>query len=82
MYYKVAWEIDIEADSPEDAARKALAIQRDSNSIATVYEVWGDDQVTHVDLTELDECCDEAPHYGDPPRCGCGRNHWHHEAWH
>lgn len=27
--YFVAWTIDIEADSPEDAARIALTIQRD-----------------------------------------------------
>jgi hypothetical protein len=55
MYYKVAWEIDIEADSPEDAAREALAIMRNPHSIATVFEVWGNDQVTHVDLTEIDD---------------------------
>ena len=37
--FKVTWEIEIEADTPEDAARQALAIQRDPESIATVFEV-------------------------------------------
>lgn len=39
-YYRVVWEIDLEADSHEEAAAKALAIQRDPNSIATVFRVW------------------------------------------
>lgn len=38
--YLVTWEIDIDADTPEDAARKALAIQRDPASIATVFDVY------------------------------------------
>lgn len=37
--YRVTCIIDIEADSPEDAAREALRIQRDPASIATVFDV-------------------------------------------
>ena len=37
--YLVKWEIDIEADNPEEAARKALEIQRDRNSRALVFDV-------------------------------------------
>lgn len=37
--YRVGWYIDLQADSHESAARKALAIQRDPDSIATVFEV-------------------------------------------
>lgn len=37
--YKVRWEIDIEANTPEQAAVLALAIQRDPSSIATVFDV-------------------------------------------
>ena len=38
--FRVVWEIDIfDADGPEDAARKALEIQRDSDSIAVAFEV-------------------------------------------
>lgn len=37
--YKVAWYIDVEADSAVEAANKALAIQRDRESLATVFSV-------------------------------------------
>jgi hypothetical protein len=37
--YRVTWSIDIDAESPQDAAEKALAIHRDASSIATVFEV-------------------------------------------
>ena len=39
MLYRVAWEIDIDAESFEDAARKALEIQRDPGSIATCFVI-------------------------------------------
>jgi hypothetical protein len=39
MHYRVSWEIDIEAGTPEKAARQALAIQRDAQSTARVFEV-------------------------------------------
>jgi hypothetical protein len=38
--YHVKWEIDVEAGSPKQAAKKALKIQRDPESIATVFEVY------------------------------------------
>jgi hypothetical protein len=37
--YRVKWEIDIQADSAEEAAREALAIHRDPESIATQFDV-------------------------------------------
>ena len=37
--YRVRWEIDIFADSPEEAVKEAVAIQRDSESIANCFEV-------------------------------------------
>ena len=37
--YQVTWIIDIDADTPREAALRALAIQRDPNSIAQVFEV-------------------------------------------
>ena len=40
--YYVKWRIHIDAISPRDAAEKALAIQRDSFSCATVFEVEGE----------------------------------------
>lgn len=55
--YRVEWVIDIDADTPEDAARQALAIQRDPESIATVFEVMLEDgeEPVRIDITELDD---------------------------
>ncbi len=39
MFYKVEWGINIEAHSPEEAARKAREIQLDPDSTATFYDV-------------------------------------------
>jgi len=39
MLYRVVWEIDIDAESFEEAARKALDIQRDPESIATCFVI-------------------------------------------
>lgn len=55
--YSIKWEIEIDAETPEEAARKALEIQRDSQSIyAMVFDV--SDQrgnTTRVDLIELED---------------------------
>lgn len=37
--YRVIWEIDLDADSAEEAAEKALEIQRDIHSTATSFTV-------------------------------------------
>lgn len=37
--YRVKWEIDIESDSPLEAAKQVLSIQRDTESIASVFTV-------------------------------------------
>ena len=62
MQFRVSWVIDIEADSAEAAAREALRIQRDPQSIATVFTVVATKegaalsaQSEQIDLTELDE---------------------------
>lgn len=39
---RVTWEIDIDAETPEDAARQALAKMRDRDSLATVFDVDGE----------------------------------------
>lgn len=39
MLYRVVWEIDLGAESFEEAARKALDIQRDPGSIATCFVI-------------------------------------------
>lgn len=43
--YKVVWEIDISADSPEEAVKEALEIQRDISSEATMFEVYQNNQL-------------------------------------
>lgn len=50
--YLVSWHIDIDADSPEEAAAKALRIQRnnDPENIATVFTV---SQGTHTQIVDL-----------------------------
>jgi hypothetical protein len=39
MLYKVKWEIELECNSPEQAARYALQIQRDFDSQGTYFLV-------------------------------------------
>jgi hypothetical protein len=55
--YHVTWEIELNADSPRDAAAKALAIQRDDpDSIATVFDVTDKTGITEqIDLAEIVE---------------------------
>lgn len=52
--YCVTWAIDVEADTPEEAAAQALMIQRDMDSTAlhfTVLEHHGC-EVHQIDLNE------------------------------
>jgi len=54
MEYRVTWEIDVEAETPAEAATKAHAMQRDPASWATVYDVRDPDgQCERVDLHEI-----------------------------
>ena len=59
--YTVTWEINEEADSPEEAARQARVRLLDPNSIADIFEVIDEDpdkpgtlRTVTVDLSELD----------------------------
>jgi hypothetical protein len=53
--YLVEWSVEIEADDPTEAARMALEMHRDPASIATVFEVTGDDGLpVVVDLGQID----------------------------
>ena len=40
--YHVTWTIDLDADSPREAAVRALAIQRAAQSTAVVFDVAAD----------------------------------------
>jgi hypothetical protein len=50
--YTVTWTIEINATSAKDAAEQALRIQRDSSSIATVFDVqeYGKKEVMRIDF--------------------------------
>ena len=68
MRYLVTWSIDIDADSPVEAARKALAIHRDPESIADVFTVQActDSGTPCAEPEEIDlqdECCEKC---GEP----------------
>jgi hypothetical protein len=54
--YHISWEIDLDADSPREAAERALAYQRDANSTATVFDVIDSETlaVERIDLLEDD----------------------------
>ena len=52
--FKVKWEIEICANSHKEAALKALLIQRDPNSIATVFNVVSDYECQSIDLNNDD----------------------------
>lgn len=52
MTWLVTWTMNSFASTPEEAAREALDIQRNPDSIATVFTVANDDATYEVDLTE------------------------------
>ena len=55
--YLVTWKIEIYADSAEEAAREALEIQRDQESIANVFTVSDGETEETIDFyqTAADE---------------------------
>ena len=54
--YCVSWEIEVDADSPQDAAKLAWDLMRGANSTANVFTVCDDEgEVTRVDLQAEDE---------------------------
>ncbi len=55
MHYEVIWRINVNASSPEKAARMAQTIQRDPASLSQVFEVIdNDNEVVTIDLLEDD----------------------------
>lgn len=54
--YYVEWSINITADSPTEAAERALQIQRDPTSTATVFDVFdADGEMYRTDLLPQEE---------------------------
>lgn len=58
--YRVTWTIDLDADTPREAAQRARDIQLSAESTATVFEVavlsgaYAGDAVTTIDLGETE----------------------------
>ena len=51
MEYQVEWAIDVDAESPQDAALQCLKMQRDPDSTATIFDVWTPDgERTRVEI--------------------------------
>lgn len=52
--YRITWEIDIDANSPLEAAKKALAVMRDSHSTATFFKVTDNEtnETSDIDLED------------------------------
>ncbi len=40
MEFRVIWEIDVDAESPQQAIERARAVQLDPGMPATVFDVW------------------------------------------
>ena len=54
---RVRWEVDVDADGPREAAEKALRMQRNPQSTATVFDVMDErGRKTRVDLQETEDC--------------------------
>lgn len=55
--FRVTWEIDVDADSHEEAARLAWHYMRKEASTANCFDVFkeGDTEGTRIDLQEIDE---------------------------
>lgn len=60
MNYLVTWSMELEADSPLDAAKLARKIQLDPDSLATEFEVEGKELSSSIELSEhtrgLEQC--------------------------
>ena len=77
---RVVWEIDVDSTDPVEAAKEALAAQRDPQSIATVFTVFSDkgEELATVDLRCISEreknipiceCATAWPGQGHHPQC-------------
>ena len=54
-WYLVRWEIDLLADSPEEAARQAREVQLDTGSTATCFDIvdTGERKSFFIDLEQI-----------------------------
>jgi hypothetical protein len=50
--YTVAWTVQVQADSPEQAARRARVMQIDPDTAATVFDVADDKGAWRIDVAQ------------------------------
>lgn len=60
LEFRVIWEIDIEAESPKEAAREARVIQLTPGMSATIFDVWAHvtGKMHRIDLIEQPDSLD------------------------
>ena len=58
--YDILWRIGLDANSPKDAAEKALEVQRDSSSESTVFDVIDENGKAHTVDLETGEISDNS----------------------
>jgi hypothetical protein len=70
--FRVTWEINLDAETPTDAAKRAFAIQRDPISIATVFSVTNPQgAVTVIDLLDATDANQASPDHPVPQWARC-----------
>jgi len=62
MEYFIEWTIEVDADNPVEAAKRAWEMMRNPDSTANVFQVWKNDgackEPVQIELSE-EEGCDE-----------------------
>ena len=72
MTYRVQWEMDIDADTPQEAAQKAFEYVNLPGTTANVFDVYDESgEVLRVDLMEDDCDCNERSCYGSVHDTAC-----------
>lgn len=73
-FYHITWEINLDADTPLEAAKTCLEMQRDPNGTATWFTVRQNGDTAGVDIDAADthvhdegSCCE----CGSPDHCCC-----------
>ncbi|MDD4052058.1 MAG: hypothetical protein PHR28_09200 [candidate division Zixibacteria bacterium] len=70
--FRVTWEINLDAETPTDAAKRAFAIQRDPISIATVFSVTNPQgAVMIIDLLDQNDANTAPSDHPVPPWARC-----------
>lgn len=63
--WRVRWEVDLSADTPQEAARMALGYQRNPESIATSFDVFERDELAPGGIVRMGVTVDLEGDEGD-----------------